>query len=335
MAKRPAKVLMLFDMPSLPPEDGDYANVLIHPDWKDERDVHRALCQLGYDVDLFGVYDDLQGLVHKLEKDRPDAVFSLCESFSNERGLGPQIVSVLELAQIPFTGNPSAPLFLCRDKALTKKVLRFHGILTPRFAVSLRARPLRALKDFPYPAIVKPLEFEGSEGISQESIAKDEASAMARVRFLHERLKTNAIVEEYIPGKELYVGILGNTRLTVFPPREFIMESSDRAFNIATFKAKWDDKYRRKHGIKNIKARGLNEATTNLVQDTCREIYRLFQLRGYARIDLRFTPDGRLYFLEANPNPGIARDDDFAGSARLAGLDYEDLIDQIVRLAAG
>lgn len=334
MAKRSGKILMLFDMPGLPPADGDYSQVLVHPDWKDERDVHGALQELGYEVDLFGVYDDLKGLVHRLESQPSDTVFSLCESFSNERGLGPQIVSLLELAQVPFTGNPSAPLFLCRDKALAKKILRFHNILTPEFVVSRRLRPIRTLKDFPFPAIVKPLSLEGSEGISQESIVKDEEAAILRARFLHERLRADAIIEEYIPGRELYVGVLGNTKLTIFPPREFVIENGEPSFKVATFKAKWDDVYRRRHGIKNIKARNLSEETLESIKKTCREIYQLFQLRGYARMDLRLTDDGRLYFLEANPNPGIARSDDFAGSAKLGGMDYEELIDQIVRLAA-
>jgi D-alanine-D-alanine ligase len=185
-----------------------------------------------------------------------------------------------------------------------------------------------------FPAFIKPLKLEASEGITQLSFAENEKDALDRARFIHDKLGTDAIIEEYIEGRELYVGVLGNERLTVFPPRElFFKNVPEGEPKFATFKAKWDDNYRKKWGIDTGPAKALPKELAREVVETCKKVYRTFQLRGYARMDLRVTPEGEIFFLEANPNPTIARDEDFAQAAEKGGVGYDELIARILQLS--
>lgn len=321
----------MFDLPEAVPENTDFLKILKTEDYKDERNVYDSLRKLGHDVSLLGIYDETTVLLSYLKKEKPDVVFFLCESFRNDRSQAAHLISVLELEGIQFTGVPAAPQHLCRDKALSKKVLQFHNIAVPQFAISERRNPLKSLKNFPFPAIVKPLDLEASEGITNDSVVYDEKSCVAQSRAIQQRYETDVIIEEFIEGRELYVSVMGNEVIRSFPPREFIRNISK--LNIATFKAKWDENYRRRHGIRNKKAQNLSSELQQMIDETAKKIYRVLNLRGYARLDFRLRDDGVLFFLEANPNPGISKDDDFAGSAKLAGVTYDDLISEILTLA--
>ena len=154
-----------------------------------------------------------------------------------------------------------------------------------------------------------------------------------RVTFLHEKHGTDAIAEQYIEGRELYVGVMGNRKLQTLPVWELCLENlpSD-SMRIATAKVKWDEAYRMRHGIVSRAAADLSPAMSRYIADMAREVYRALDLSGYARIDLRLTPDGRVYLIEANPNPQIAKDEDFADSAAAAGIDYHSLLQRILAL---
>src|SRR5213075_3387363 len=154
-----------------------------------------------------------------------------------------------------------------------------------------------------------------------------------RVAFVHEKYASDAIAEEYIEGRELYVGLMGNVRLTVFPIREMVFrEVPPDEPKIATYKAKWDEEYRKRWGLENHFAEDLDPALLTSIQEKCKEIYRLLTVDGYARIDLRLTPENKLYFIEANPNPILAGDEDFALAAQKISLTYPQLIERILRL---
>lgn len=335
MVAKKLKVMVLVDLPEAPPAGQDFTGVMLGPDWKDERDVIKTLKHLGHEVRIFGVFDDIRPLVDELSQNKPDVVFNQCESFNNDREQEPSIISLLDLLRIPYTGANSEALRLCKDKGLTKKILSYHEIRVPRFEVSLRSRPRKRLdQDMVLPAICKPLRLDASEGISLGSLVSSEAECLERVRFIHDRLGSDAIVEEYIDGKELYVGVFGNDRLTALPPQElFFKESPATMPRFLTYKAKWDPAYRKKYGIDSNLARNLSPAFLENLADHCKQIYRLLKLTGYARIDLRLGQDKRPVFIEANPNPSIHKGDDFAWSARKAGIPYDELISKILSLA--
>jgi D-alanine-D-alanine ligase len=333
MAARQLKILLLMDL-SVPIAPEEYVEYLKTEEWKTEAHVISTLQKLGHEVRPFGIYDDIDPLIHEIKNNRPDVVFNLSEAFDKDRRYEPHIVSLLELFKLPYTGAGPEPLRLCKDKGLTKKILSFHRLQVPKFMVSQRSRPIRSLKGFEWPAFIKPLNLEGSEGIAQLSFADNEKDAIERVRYIHEKLGTDAIIEEYIEGRELYVGVLGNERLQAFPPRElFFREVPEGEPKFATFRAKWDEAYRKKWGIDSGAAKVFPEGMDVKIEETCKKIYRLLQLKGYGRIDLRIKSTGEIVFIEANPNPSIAKDDDFAKSAAKAGLDYDELLSKIVSLS--
>ncbi len=324
-------ILLMFDIGFAPPRDGDYSEYLAGDSFETERWVSKALKGMGHEVRLFGLHDDIHPLIEELRRKPPDLAFNLCEAFDSDRGQEANVVGLLELMKVRYTGAGPTALRICNDKGLTKKILSYHRIPIPHFVVSRRSRPVKRFRRFGYPAFIKPLGLEASEGIAQMSFADNETDCLERVRFIHESLKVDAIVEEYIEGREIYVSLLGNRTPTVFPPRElFFGEVQDGEPKFATFKAKWDENYRKRWGIRSGPAQELPPKTLARMRNICRKIYRLFQITGYARIDLRLRPGGEVVFLEANPNPALGQEDDFAEAAKSGGLEYEDLIQRIL-----
>ena len=299
-----------------------------------EADVLACLRKLGHDVETLAVFDDVKAVFDKMELFKPDLVFNLCETFFSDRAHEPNIPALLELMRVPYTGAGPDALMLCKDKALAKKLLAFHRIRVARFVVSSRERPLRRLGRFSYPAFVKPVGEEASDGIALASLAKNEGEAIERAHFLHERFESDALVEEYIDGRELYIGVLGNKRLTVFPPREiFFGQPPDDAPRFATAKAKWDDAYRKKWKIRNGPAGPLVPAVERKLAELARRVYRILHIRGVGRIDVRLTPQDEVVVMEANPNPALAKEDDFAQAAAQVGIGYEALIRKMLENA--
>jgi D-alanine-D-alanine ligase len=234
---------------------------------------------------------------------------------------------------VPYTGCGSTGLTLCKHKGISKKILGYHRIHVPQFVVIPRGSRSGRPRRLKFPMLVKPLKEEASLGISQASFVESDDEFRERVTFIHEKYASDVIAEEYIEGRELYVSVMGNLRLTVFPIRELVFrEVPPDEPKIATYRAKWDEEYRKRWGLQNQFARGLDPALVARIEETCKRIYRLLTIDGYARVDLRLTPTGEVYFIEANPNPILAEDEDFAQSGAKAGLTFPQLVERIIRL---
>ena len=329
------KVLVLFDIDrAVDPDEGITIRALRREEKRPtEADVISCLLALGHDVDRLAVYDDVRGMFDRIASFGPDVVFNLCETFFLDRAHEPNIPALLELMKIRYTGAGPEALLLCKDKSLCKKVLAFHGLHSAGFVVSNRARPLRKLRRFRFPAFVKPLGEESSNGISKASYAKNEAEAIERANFIHQSWDCDAIIEEYIEGRELTVGVLGNPRPLALPPRETFFgkaDADDDAPHFATSRAKWDDGYRRKWGIRNGEPDPFPPGAPERLAKTARMAYRILKGRGAVRLDVRLTAEGQVVVIEVNPNPGLAKTDDFAMAAAAAGLPYEALIQRLL-----
>jgi D-alanine-D-alanine ligase len=305
------RILVLFDVhrPIGPGETFSERSLRTDEEKPTEADVLACLRKLGHEVETLAIYDEVKVVLERKDAFRPDVVFNLCETFFSDRAHEPNIPALLELMKVPYTGAGPDALMLCKDKALAKKLLAYHRVRVARFLVSSRDRPLRRLGKFAYPAFVKPLGEESSDGIALASLAKNEAEALDRAHFLHERFESDAMIEEYIEGRELYLGVLGNKRLTVFPPREIFFgeppqEDSPR---FATAKAKWDDAYRKKWKIRNGAAGPLPSGLERKLAELARKVYRILHIRGLGRIDARLTHDGEVVVIEVNPNTPTRR----------------------------
>ncbi len=332
------RVLVIFDVPYSWDDTLTASQALVGEEWEDERDVVQALQDLNFEVDIIGLFDEVKPLLKRVESFKPDCIFNLSESFKTNRDHEPHIAALFELLGIPYTGARPDALNLCKDKGLSKMVLKFHGIRVPNFHVYKPHEIDRTtLQMFSYPGVCKPTVLDSSEGISQNSLVKNPEEALKRLEHLHLRYNTSAILEEYIPGKEIYVGLLGvDDEVRVLPPRELRFGNLPKtAPKLLTYKAKWDMSYRKKYGIDSGPAEGLPPPILQNIEDYCKKIYQVLKLSGYARIDLRLDAAGDPVFIEANPNPSIKKSDDFAEAACHAGMSYADLIGEIVALAMG
>lgn len=331
--RKKLRVLVLMHEDLVPPEDPSTLSETAFDRIKTECDVLEALGKLGHDARPLGVRDALLPIRRTIERWKPDIVFNLLDEFQGEAIYDQHVVAYLELLRVPYTGNNPRGLVLARDKALSKKVATYHRISAPRFFVGRSGRKVRRPKRIDFPLIVKSLVEEASMGISKASIVRDEEALEARVQFVHERVGTDAIVEEFISGREIYVGVLGNDRLVALPPRELVVDSIEEGDElIATESLKHNVRYQEKHGVRVTAARKLPEGVAAKLERSSKRIYRMLSLEGYARIDYRLSNEGRLYFLEANPNPELANYEEFASAAAQAGISYENLIQRILNL---
>ena len=314
----------------VPPESIGDQNPQTAP-WRTEYDVLTTLRELGHEVTPLGVKDDL-GAIRQANVDiKPHIAFNLLEAFHEVGTFDQNVVSYLELLRLSYTGCNPRGMFLARDKALSKKLLQYHRILVPDFVMVARGRKPRLPKGMTFPVIVKSLTQEASIGISQASVVDDAAKLAERVSFIHDSIGTDAIVEQFVEGRELYCGLLGNQRAQVLPVWEMTFANMpDGQHRIATERVKWNAKYQAKMGVATGEAKTLSKEVTDQVQRISKRAYKVLEQSGYSRVDLRLAPDGRIYVLEANPNPQIARNEDFAASAEMAGLSYAALIQRIL-----
>jgi len=326
------RILTLMHEDLVPPEN--LAGVdLTTADWKTEYDVVTALRALGHEVRSLGVRNDLGAIRRAMEHWNPHIVFNLLEEFNDVALFDQNVVSYLELAGVPYTGCNPRGLMLARDKGLSKKVLSYHRIPFPEFIVVPLGRKVRRPKRLTFPLIVKSVCEEASLGISQASIVDDDDKLRDRVAFIHHHVRTGAIVERYIEGRELYVGVMGNQRLQVLPVWELSLHNlPDEAPRIATRRVKWSAAYQKKYGITSGEATDLPEGLPEKIRHLAKRVYRILGLSGYARLDLRLEPTGAIYLLEANPNPQIGDGEDFAESAKHLNLAYEILLQHILNL---
>jgi D-alanine-D-alanine ligase len=322
------RVLALVHQHLVPPETLPEGLDPVAAEWRTEYDVVSTLRALGHEVRPLGVHDDL-GDIRRMVQD----AFNLLEAFNDVTIFDQNVVSHLELLKLAYTGCNPRGLLLARDKSLSKKLLSYHRIPVPECEVFRIGRRVRRPKRLAFPLIVKSLTQEASIGISQASVVETDEKLRERVAFIHESIRTAAIVEEYIDGRELYVGVLGNQVLQALPVWElFFTNMPPEAKRIATDRVKWSAKYQQKYEIESGPSRELPAGLTEQIQHLCKRTYRALELSGYARIDLRLDSAGRAWVIEANPNPQIANGEDFAASAESAGISYESLIQRIVNL---
>jgi D-alanine-D-alanine ligase len=300
-----------------------------------EYDVITTLGEMGHEVHPIGLYSDLRVIRAAIETHAPHIAFNLLEEFHGYALYEQHVVSYLELIRLPYTGCNPRGLTLAHDKALTKKILAYHRIHVPKFAVFPLNRKVRRPGSLKFPLLVKSLVEEGSAGISRASLVHDNEQLDRRVEFVHRQTKFHAIAEQYIEGREIYVAIIGNQRLQTYTPWELVIQNlPDGTPNIATGKVKWDYAYQQKVGVV-TRAADLSPDLRKRVEHVSKRIYQILNLSGYARLDYRLTEDGRLYLLEANPNPNISYGEDFAEAAEHGGVGYPALLQKILGLGLG
>ncbi len=327
----PLRVLLLVDRDLVPPEtvEDDYTTA----EWKTEYDVQVSLRELGHEVRTLGIVRDVERIREAQTEWRPHIAFNLLEDCYGVIPYDQNVVSYLELIGLPYTGCNPLGLQLSRDKALAKKLLTWHRIRTPNFMVCRKDRKVRRPKSLRFPLIVKSLVGDASAGIGKKSIVEDDAALADRVAFMHEQQNTDALVEELIIGRELYVGVMGNSRLETFPPWELIIENPpDDMPLLATRHVKWNEAYRKKVGAMTRRAEALPEGVEKQLANLSRRAYRLLNLCGYARLDFRLSERGEPYLLEANANPALSFGEDFSESAEAGGVHYTALLQHIINL---
>lgn len=330
--RKKLKVLVLMHEDLVPPADITGLSEKQVADFRTEYDVIQGLEELGHEVHRLGVGSDLGPIRRAFAELQPDIAFNLLVHFHGVAVYDQHVVSYLELLRKRYTGCNPTGLLLARDKAISKQLLAFHRIRVPRFAVFPLGRKARRPKKLGYPLVVKSLYEEASLGISQASLVTSDEKLEERVAFMHETFGVDVIAEEYIDGRELYVGVVGNRRLHAFPVWEMMMDQlPDKAPRIATRKVKWDLAYQKKYHIDTAAAE-LPHGMAEQILKISTNIYRVLKMSGYARIDFRLAPDGKVYVLEANPNPDLQRAEDFAQSAKAGGVDYPVLVQRIVNL---
>jgi D-alanine-D-alanine ligase len=298
-----------------------------------EYQVAHALMKNGHEVLLIGIHDDLRDMSTRLGEWKPDLVFNATEAFQDNSNLDYLVPALLEAEGYRYTGAPPLALLVTRNKAMSKKVLAFHGIKVPGFRSYRPGEAPSGDEGLRFPLIVKPLLADASEGISRASIVHDVPALAERVKWVHDRFGQPAIAEEYIQGRELYATMIGNgDKVEILPLVEMVFTDAGTRpeERIATQYAKWDMAYRKRRGIKNVFARPLARLARQRLEEVCYASYRAFWLRDYARIDVRLTEDNEVWFIEANANPFLSYGHDSAESAHKAGMHYKAFIQRIV-----
>src|SRR6059058_3461353 len=327
------RVLALVHRHLIPPATVDEGTDVTSAPWRTEYDVISTLTAMGHEVRPLGVHDDLGEIRRLADEWKPHIAFNLLEGFDDVTIFDQNVVSHLELLKLPYTGCNPRGLLMARDKSLSKKLLAYHRIAVPEFEVCRIGRPIRRHKRLTFPLIVKSLTQEASIGISQASVVDTDEKLNERVTFIHESIGTAAIVEQYIEGRELYVGVIGNQVLQALPVWElFFTNMPEGSKRIATDRVKWNAKYQKKYGIDSGPTKELTPERCEQIQYLCKRAYRALELSGYARIDLRLDACGNAWVIEANPNPQIAKGEDFAASAEKVGIAYEGVLQRITNL---
>ncbi len=326
------RVLVLMHEDLVPPDHLNGQD-LDSAKWRTEYDVVSTLRKLGHEVKPIGVKSDLGVLRSAIEDWKPHIAFNLLEEFDGVSVYDQNVVSYLELLHVPYTGCNPRGLMLARDKVLAKKLFSFHRIPSPDFMVVPQGRAVKRRKGLAFPLIVKSVTEEASLGISQASIVQDDDKLKERVAFIHMSVGTGALIEQYIEGREFYVGVMGNGHVQALPMWELIMDKlPEDARRIATERVKWSRAYQDKYGIKSGEAKNLPEGKAEEIQHLAKRVYRSLGLSGYARIDMRMDEQGKVFVLVANPNPQIAEDEDFADSAEKADYAYKDLLQELIHI---
>jgi len=327
------RVLVLMHDSLVPPDtlDGYTEEQIL--EWKTEFDVVNTLREIGHEVLPLGVSDDLGDIRRAAKNFKPHIWFNLLEEFHGVGVYDHHVVSFLELMKQQYTGCNPRGLLLAHDKPLAKKILSFHQIKSPGFFVVPRGKMKTIPDDMDFPLLVKSASEDASMGITKASVVRTPEQLADRIAAMHSETESDALVEAYIEGRELYVGVIGNRQLNDLPIWEMVFENEIPGHPmIATSRVKWDIKQQEKLGVKTHRATKISPAIEKKINRICKGVYKSLSLSGYARIDLRLQADGEVFVIEANPNPNLSFGEDLAESAENAGMSYEALLQKILTL---
>ncbi|HZM63470.1 MAG TPA: ATP-grasp domain-containing protein [Vicinamibacterales bacterium] len=297
-----------------------------------EEEVAEALVKLGHEPTMHEL-DGTQKSLLALSRLECDLVFNLAESFADDDTADFKIAAFLDLIGMKYTGSGAHGLMLAQDKAVAKKIFAFHGVHTPVFAKSFRGR-LDFSHDLQFPVIVKPAREDGSIGIEFSAVVSSIRELMERMDWLHANFDSPVLIEEYIEGREMYVGVIGNDKPEPLPVIELdLSKLPDGMPRIASAEVKWGKGTKAYRDTKSSIATDLPEESVQALQQTAIAAYQALELRDYGRVDMRLQPDGRVHVIEVNPNPWLSSKAEFAMAARKSGRSYLQLIEEIVELA--
>jgi D-alanine-D-alanine ligase len=298
----------------------------------DREEIFEALVKLGHEA-VYQVVDGRDQSLISLARAEADLFFNLTESYAGDDTMDMNVAAFLDLLGKPYTGAGPHALYLAQDKALAKKIFAFHGIRTPFFATSYKGK-LDHSHDIAFPLIVKPTSEDGSIGIDAGSVIGSVKELMERIHYIQEEFDSPALIEEYIEGREIYAAVLGNESPDVLPMVELdLSKLPEGTPKIAGKEVKWEKDTEHYRVTKSAPAEDLDEDTVKRLSDTALAVYQALKLRDYGRVDMRLTPEGEIYVIEANPNPWLSSGAEFQMAARKAGRTYNQLIGEIVDLA--
>lgn len=331
------KVAVLYDRMTVEEDDdaaaAEKAPVTRTLDKKEvEEEVMDVLARQGHEAFLVELDGSTKGLL-ALGRLDCDLIFNLTESFGEDDTADFKIAGFLELLGKRYTGSGTHGLMLAQDKAIAKKIFAFHGIRTPVFAKSFRGR-LDFSHDLQFPVIVKPAREDGSIGIEFSAVVSSIKELMERIDWLHQHFDSPVLIEEYVEGRELYVGVLGNDKPEALPIVELdLSKLPEGTPKIAAAEVKWGKGTRAYRDTKSVIPTDLPDETVALAQRTAIAAYQALELRDYGRVDMRLQADGAVQVIEVNPNPWLSSRAELAMAARKSGRTYPQLVMEIVDLA--
>jgi D-alanine-D-alanine ligase len=298
----------------------------------DHEEIFEALEKLGHQPS-YQILDGTDKTLAALARCEADLFFNLVESYAGDDLKEMHVAAYLDLLGRPFTGAGPQALYLAGDKALAKKIFEFHGVKTPYFASCYRGT-LEHSDDINFPLIVKPTSEDASIGIDKDSVVGSVKELMQRIQYVQEEFDSPALIEEYIEGREIYGAILGNEDPEALPLVELDLSKLPPGMpRVAGTEVKWEKDSEAYKATKSAPVEDLDEATTELLSQTALAAYHALKLRDYARVDMRLTPKGEVYVIEANPNPWLSSTSEFYMAAKKSGRSYADMISEIVDLA--
>jgi D-alanine-D-alanine ligase len=298
----------------------------------DREEIFDALTKIGHEP-FYQIVDGGNASLIALAKTSADLVFNLTESYAGDDTKDMNLAAYLDLLHVPYTGSGPRALYLAQDKALAKKIFHFHGIQTPYFATHYKGKIDHA-HEIEFPVIVKPSSEDGSLGIDAGSVVTSIKELMERIHHVHENFDCPVLIEEYIEGREVYAAVLGNEKAEVLPIVELDLSQLPQGMpKIAGTEVKWEKDTEAYKKTKSAVAEDLDEKVTARISETALAAYQALKLRDYGRIDMRLTPKGKVYVIEANPNPWLSSSAEFAIAARKSGRTYTEMVREIVEFA--
>ncbi|HVS30610.1 MAG TPA: ATP-grasp domain-containing protein [Thermoanaerobaculia bacterium] len=299
----------------------------------DREEIFEALERLGHETSYIEL-DGRDSSLLAVSRSKSDLIFNLADSYGGDDSKDIHVPAFLELVGLKYTGSGPQGLYLAQDKSLAKKIVGFHGLHTPFSAVSHRGKVDYA-HDVNFPLIVKPVSEDGSIGIDQNSVVGSVKELMERIHYLHEELDVPILIEEYIEGREIYAAILGNDQPEALPLVELDLSKlpADTP-KIAGREVKFDRDSEAYRVTKSALAKDLADETVEKLQEAAKTAYRALKLRDYGRIDMRLKDDGTIYVIEANPNPWLSSQAEFAMAARGSERTYTEMVKAIIEVAA-